>query len=221
MSNSCIPGGFGGEKWDHIETNTTCRGLTIPIGTGPFRFISAEALTEDIDHTTTFQSHANYWGGVPNIDFVTLKYYENTTDVFNDLVAGKLDMSLGKGPLSSKQVRELRDKHSTVLKVSHSEVLQHSFLILNTGRVPTNDIATRRAIIHAINKGKFIEDEFAGLEQPVAQLLPRSSPYCDVDLTPKCVMTWIRPCSLIVPKMKVFPQQRRVALQLQSLLLLD
>lgn len=185
LANSCIPGGFGGEKWEHIEKNITCGGLTVPIGTGPFRYIGADALTEDIDHTITFQSHANYWGGAPDIDFAILKYYENTTDVFDDLVAGKLDMMLGKGPLSSKQVKEVRDNFSTTLQVHHSDVLQHSFLILNTGRVPTNDITTRRAIIHAINKGKFIEEEFAGLEQPVSQLLPRSSPYCDVDLTPK------------------------------------
>ena len=185
IANSCIPGGFGGEKWDHIESNITCGGLTVPIGTGPFRFVSAEALTEDIDHTITFQSHANYWGAVPDIDFAILRYYENTDDVFNDLVAGKLDMSLGRGPLTSKQVQDVRDKYSTTLTVSHSEVLQNSFLIMNTGRVPTNDIATRRAIIHAINKGKFIDEEFAGLEQPVAQLLPRSAPYCDVDLNPK------------------------------------
>ena len=184
-ANSCNAGGFGGEKWDHLEKNITCGGLTAPIGTGPFRYIGAEALTEDIDHTITFQSHINYWGGAPDIDFVILKYYENTTDVFNDLVAGKLDMALGKGPLLSNQVKDVRDIHSATLEVSHSDVLQHSFLILNTGRVPTNDISTRRAIIHAINKGKFIEEEFAGIEQPVEQLLPRSSPYCDVDLTPK------------------------------------
>merc|ERR1712127_970297 len=43
----------------------------------------------------------------------------------------------------------------------------------------------RRAIIHAIDKSKFLEAEFSGLEQPVTQLLPNSAPYCNVDLSPK------------------------------------
>ena len=56
---------------------------------------------------------------------------------------------------------------------------------MNTNREPTNDINVRKAIIHGINKAEFIDKEFAGLEQPVNQLLPLSAPYCDVDLNPK------------------------------------
>jgi len=48
-----------------------------------------------------------------------------------------------------------------------------------------DDISVRRAIIHAIDKATFLEEEFAGLEQPVDQLLPKSAPYCNVELSPK------------------------------------
>ena len=45
---------------------------------------------------------------------------------------------------------------------------------------PTSDIVTRRAIIHAVDKSRFIKKEFAGLEQPVYQQMPFSAPYCNV-----------------------------------------
>ena len=41
------------------------------------------------------------------------------------------------------------------------------------------------AIIHAIDKATFLEEGFAGLEQPADQLLPKSAPYCNVELSPK------------------------------------
>jgi hypothetical protein len=58
-------------------------------------------------------------------------------------------------------------------------------MIMNANVSFTKDINIRRAIIHAIDKARFIEEEFAGLEQPVTQLLPYSAPYCNVDLSPK------------------------------------
>jgi len=58
-------------------------------------------------------------------------------------------------------------------------------MVLNTNAPHTNDIKTRQAIIHGIDKSAFIEEEFAGLEQPVSQLLPLSAPYSNVDLSPK------------------------------------
>ena len=46
---------------------------------------------------------------------------------------------------------------------------------------PTSDIVTRRAIIHAVDKSRFIKEGFAGLEQPVYQQM-QSAPYCNVEL---------------------------------------
>ena len=101
------------------------------------------------------------------------------------LLAGDLDMALGIGPLSAKQIQNLKFFHSDIVDVHHSDVLQHSLMVMNTNKYPTSDIKVRQAIIHAVNKGRFIEDEFGGLEQPVGQVLPESAPYCDVDLSPK------------------------------------
>merc|ERR1712127_532075 len=37
----------------------------------------------------------------------------------------------------------------------------------------------------SVDKARFIKEEFAGLEQPVTQLLPFNTPFCNVDLNPK------------------------------------
>ena len=97
---------------------------------------------------------------------------------------GTLDMALGAG-LTAIQVQKFKLYDSDKFKVHHSAVLQNAVVILNSGRAPTNDIQTRKAIIHAVNKAVFIEKEFAGLELPVSELLPLDAPFCNVDLTPK------------------------------------
>jgi ABC-type transport system substrate-binding protein len=185
--NSCNPGDFG-SKWDYLEQNITCMGLKAPIGTGPFKFVNRTYLpgsNEEIDEMVIFASYTDYWGKVPEIEYLKIKYYEKTDDVYKALEEGELDMVLGTGPLTSIQVRDIQFHNSTNFDVIRGEVLQNAILVMNTNREPTNDINVRKAIIHGINKAEFIDKEFAGLEQPVNQLLPLSAPYCDVDLNPK------------------------------------
>ena len=61
----------------------------------------------------------------------------------------------------------------------------HQIFVFNSKKSPTDDIKVRQAIIHAVDKAHFLENEFANLEEPVTQLLPRSAPFCNIDLSPK------------------------------------
>jgi ABC-type transport system substrate-binding protein len=185
--NSCEAGGFG-SKWDFLENTVTCLGLSDPVGTGPFRFVERKFLpgtNDTIDAEVTFARNDNYWGTVPAIEFLKVMRFTDTDQVEAALRDGTLDMALGSGPLTAKQVQDIKVFDSDKFDVRHSDVLQHALVALNSGRAPTDDIKIRRAIIHAINKAVFVENEFAGLEQPVSQLLPLSAPYCNVDLNPK------------------------------------
>jgi nickel transport system substrate-binding protein len=186
LHNSCTPGGFG-SKFADLERDVECVGLSGPYGTGPFKLVVDERKTnaENIDTTLIFQRHEMYWKKVPDLEFLHLKYYSTTEDIERDLISGDLDMALGIGPLKPAQIQNLKNEHSNIVDVRHSDVLQHSLMIMNTNKGATQDINTRRAIIHAIDKYRFIEEEFAGLERPVSQLLPDSAPFCDVDLSPK------------------------------------
>lgn len=140
---------------------------------------------DGIDIAAVFARHDQHWRNVPDIEFLELKYYANTNAVKADLLSGNLDMALGIGPLTPSQVQDMKFYNSSILDVRHSDVMQHALMIMNTNKAGTSDIKTRRAIIHAIDKSRFIKEEFAGLEQPVMQLLPYSAPYCNVDLNPK------------------------------------
>ena len=174
--NSCNPGDFGGKKWDHLEQNITCAGLK-PYGTGPFKVVNVEE--------GVFARHSDYWGQVPDIESLHLKKYDSTDAVEKDLLSGKLDMALGVGPLSPEQVQRIKFYNSDVVDVRHSDVMQNAVLMMNLNADGTKDIEVRRAIIHAIDKARFIKEEFAGLEQPADQLFPYSTPYCNIDLSPK------------------------------------
>lgn len=156
-----------------------------PIGTGPFKLVRQETNEDGVDVEAVFAGHDRYWGAAPEIERMRLKYYESTEDVERDLLSGDLDMALGIGPLNAKQIQKLKFYHSDAVDVRHSDVLQHALLVMNTVANHTDDIKVRQAVIHGIDKARFIEDEFAGLERPVSQLLPYSAPYCDVDLSPK------------------------------------
>lgn len=184
LHNSCETGDFG-SKWDYLEEEVTCLGLTAPIGTGPFKYVSREEGPDGSDNKVIFARNDDYWGQKAGIQTLNVVRYENTEAVEAALKSGALDMALGIGPLTAKQVQNLKFYHSDQFDVLHSDVIQHALLVFNTNRAPTDSSSMRRAIIHAIDKTSFLEEEFAGLEQPVTQLLPLTAPYCNVDLNPK------------------------------------
>jgi len=189
LHNSCQSGDFG-SKWNFLEENVTCLGLSAPVGTGPFRYVNRTLLVEnsDIDagdKKVLFARHDKYWAGAPAIEFLEIVHFGSTDDVEAALRDGTLDMALGAGPLTAQQVQSLKFYDSDKFDVRHSQVLQNVLAVMNTGRAPTNNIKTRQAIIHAVNKAVFIEKEFLGLEQPVSELLPLSAPFSNVDLSPK------------------------------------
>ena len=184
LHNSCTEQGTTWDRDSRISDSVTCAGLKQPLGTGPFK-LASQTSSDGVDTEVVFARHDDYWGSVPEIKFLHLKYYANTADVERDLLSGDLDMALGMGPLSPLQIQKLKFHHSETVDVRHTDVMQNAIMVMNTNASHTKDIETRRAIIHAVDKARFIKEEFAGLEQPVTQLLPYSAPFCNVDLNPK------------------------------------
>lgn len=184
--NSCAPGGFG-DSYEDLEKRVTCKDLKGAIGTGPLKLVRRTPKPDDdtIDETVLFETFEDYWGTKPGVDFVEVRYYETHDQVRDALISGDLDMALGVGPLTSKHIEELRTEHTDKVLVDTSEILQHAILVMNTNQMPTDNVDFRQAVMHGVNKDAFIKKEFGRLEKPVDQLMPRSAPYCDVDLNPK------------------------------------
>ena len=184
LHNSCTEKSTTWDRDTRISVNVTCTGLKQPLGTGPFK-LATQTSSGGVDTEVVFARHDDYWGFVPEIEFLHLKFYSNTDDVETDLLSGELDMALGLGPLSAQQIQKLKFFHSETVDVRHTDVMQNAIVVMNTDASHTKDIETRRAIIHAVDKARFIKEEFAGLEKPVTQLLPYNAPFCNVDLNPK------------------------------------
>ena len=81
VSNSCTDTTPG--VWDRdsrIHVNVTCAGLKQPLGTGPFK-LSRQTSSGGVDTEVVFTRHNDYWGSVPEIEELHLKFYANTDDV--------------------------------------------------------------------------------------------------------------------------------------------
>jgi len=186
LHNACTEDSPGLWSSDSKIKDVTCAGLNEPIGTGPFKLktqtttlvTNADGVDEPVDSEVVFARHDDYWGSVPDIEELHLKFYDSTSDVERDLLDGTLDMALGLGPLSAEQIQNLKFHHSETVDVRHTGVMKNHILVMNTAATHTRDIETRRAIIHAVDKARFVKEEFKGLEQPVTQLLPFNTPFC-------------------------------------------
>jgi nickel transport system substrate-binding protein len=98
---------------------------------------------------------------------------------------GSLDAVIGGGVLSEAVIALLKYNNSANVSVSLTESIQNRIIVFNTDRTPTDDLQNRKVIIHAIDKAKIIDEEFAGLADVAESLFPKNAPYCGADLTPK------------------------------------
>jgi peptide/nickel transport system substrate-binding protein/oligopeptide transport system substrate-binding protein len=113
-----------------------------PIGTGPFRFASWT------DTELTLQANPDYFGGAPYLDRVVILFPGP-----DEHDAGNARFSRGETemvtPTSETLPRLLADPR---VEVHRFQDLSLSFLGLNTGIPPLDDVRVRRAIAYAIDR---------------------------------------------------------------------
>jgi len=182
QSNSCHT------EWETVEGadgSVTCVGIQSISGTGPFEYISEETI-DGTTNSVLFGKNSNYWGTVPDIDYLKVVRYTSSDDVKDALLNDELDLVWGAGVLSDTDILDFRDDPAKSVKfeVGLSNPIQNAMLILNTGNPPLDNINVRKTVIHAINKGALVEKELP-LSQQVDNIFPRGAPYCDVDLSPR------------------------------------
>ena len=193
--NSCHVG------WDS-DLTLTCAGITAVAGTGPWMYagmtcdddttasaygstccagtVSADGSCGDGVSTAAksalFNKNANYWGGAPSLDSITVQYYATHADVKAALIAGTLDVAIGSGVLAPADLRDIEDNQAATLSVHMGPVLQTRIVILNGNSVPTDNIETRKAIIHAVDKAAIIDAEMSGYAEVADSLFSRNMP---------------------------------------------
>jgi peptide/nickel transport system substrate-binding protein len=137
-----------------------------PVGTGPFRFVSAET-----DHQVTLAAFDRYHGGRPKLDgIVLLAIPEENTRVFA-LQKGDVDLVQNAIPPTLLPTFE-KDKRYRVVRRAGSNM---SYLGLNLKDPILGKLPVRKALAHATDTKSIIDHLLGGLATPATGLLSPDS----------------------------------------------
>ena len=128
-----------------------------------------------------FELNKDHWDAPSGnvIEYLHLVRYADATAVKVALLDGSLDAVVGSGVLAPADVAEFKTRHTSKFRTSLTEQLQNRIIIFNTAKAPTNDLKTRKILIHGVNKQAIVEKELGVLASPTDSLFPQvgSPPY--------------------------------------------
>ena len=157
-----VPHGAGGDISNH------------PVGSGPFRFVSAEQ-----DKEVVIESNSSYWGARPHIHRVRFAVVPDATTRALELRKGSADIGLGN-TLTGDVVLAL--EHERDLEVLRAPGTVLSYLALNTRDPILKDRRVRQAIAYAVDRGPMIHYLLRDFARPAYSLLPPESWAYDADV---------------------------------------
>lgn len=155
----------------------TPQGVKAPVGTGPW--LLAETRRGEYDR---FTRNPSYWGPKPAYDSILVKVIPDPNARAVALETGAIDLIHGSGQISADGFA--RFKAAGRFQTGVSAPLATRALAINSGRAPTDEVAVRRAINHAVNKDAIVAKLLYGLEPRADALFARNFPYTDLDLPP-------------------------------------
>lgn len=118
---------------------------TKPVGTGPFRFVSYEALG-----SLVMEKNNDYYGEAAKVDQVKFKICADTDSAFMELLSGSIDIFPHLTESNASQVGD-----NFTVEVGNSNLVQALFL--NNDVEPLNDIRVRKALCYAVNRQSIID----------------------------------------------------------------
>ena len=139
---------------------------THPIGSGPFRFVSAE-----LDKEVVIERNNDYWGNKPHISRVRFAVIPDTTTRALELRKGSADVAINS--LTGDLVIAL--EREPTLEVLHGPGTVLSYLAFNLRDPILRDRRVRQAIAYAIDREPFIHYLQHDFARPAYSLLPPES----------------------------------------------
>jgi peptide/nickel transport system substrate-binding protein len=149
-----VPFGSGNEIANH------------PIGSGPFRFVSAETDKEII-----VERNDNFWGGKPKLPRVRFAVVPDATTRALELRKGSADATINA--LTPDTVLTLERNPSLAVERAPGTVL--AYMGFNLRDPILRDVRVRQAIAYALNRLPIIEYLWRGEAQPARSVLPPQS----------------------------------------------
>ncbi len=149
-----VPDGSGAEIAQH------------PIGSGPFRFVSAE-----LDKEVVIDRNDNYWGARANLHRVRFTVVPDDTTRALELRKGSADVESNALSLDTVMALE-KDPH---LQVLHGSGTVLAYLAFNLRDPILKDVRVRQAMAYAIDRQPLIHYLMHDFARPAASLLPPES----------------------------------------------
>ena len=144
---------------------------TMPVGTGPFRFVSRTA-----QESVVLERFDDYWGGPAAIKTVTCRVIENADGILMSLQSGAVDLF---AHLTITQAQQLTDD----FRVEQGAMNLVQALYLNNAVEPFNDLRVRQALCYAVDKQAVIDLAFDGFGFPIgSSMYPAFGKYFDETL---------------------------------------
>jgi len=144
-----------------------------PIGSGPFKFVSAE-----LDKEVTLERNDNYWGTKARLARVRFAVVPDTTTRALELRKGSADVAINA--LTSDMVLALAKEPGLAIEHGPGTIL--SYAAFNLRDPILRDVRVRRAIAYAVDRQPLIEYIWRGFAQPAASILPPQSWAYDADV---------------------------------------
>jgi dipeptide transport system substrate-binding protein len=124
----------------------------IPIGTGPFSFVSYQK-----DATIRYKAFDGYWGGRPKIDALVFSIVRDATARYAKLKTGECHSMAYPKPADVAAMQA--DPSLTVLR---QEGLNVAYLSLNTTKKPLDDKLVRQALNLAVDRQAILKAVYQG-----------------------------------------------------------
>ncbi len=134
-----------------------------PIGSGPFKFVSAEQ-----DKDVVVERNDHYWGTKARLSRVRFTVVPDATTRALELRKGSVDLAINA--LTSDMVVALESDPHLQIERGPGTIL--SYLAFNTRDPLLRDVRVRQAIACAIDRGPLLQYIWHGFAQPAASVLP-------------------------------------------------
>jgi peptide/nickel transport system substrate-binding protein len=154
-----------------------------PMGTGPFKFVSAKTGLEEV----VLERFDDYYGGAPDLQPVgkacvtraVFRVIPETSTRVAALLAGEVD-------IITEVPAELVDMLKQVpgIQVQTVAGTRPLWMEMNVNQAPFNDVKVRQALNYAVDKDLIISKIYNGLAKPLAGPLMPTNNFADPNLKP-------------------------------------
>ena len=159
-------------------SGNTAEGIKAPVGTGPWQVVELRQGESDL-----FKRNDGYWGKKPIYDEIMFKVLPDPNTRALALESGQVDLAYGTGVLTPDAIQRFQSMKGR-FTVAMSQPLATRALAINSKRFPTNDLAVRKAIEHAVNKDAIIANVLYHSEKKAETLYATNVPYANIGLKP-------------------------------------